>query len=282
MKSSRVLLCGSRRLILNAGKPVFMGILNTTPDSFSDGGRPVEAKIEALLESRPDIIDIGGESTRSGAREIPSEEEIARILPVLKKIRASAPDLLISIDTRKQAVAEAALGEGADIINDVSALSFDPALAGTVAAYSAGLILNHSRGTPETMNQPEFLQYPEGVAATVRDELKSAVELALAAGVKKESIVLDPGLGFAKNAEQNLELIRNPEPLLSLGYPLLSGPSRKRFIGELTGETVPAERDSGTCGAVIASWLSGYSIFRVHNVKAVRECLTVFSACQKI
>lgn len=281
MNQFKELLCGSRRLTLFPGKPVIMGILNATPDSFSDGRVALGEKVYSILSADPDIIDLGGESTRPGAKEISVEEELDRILPVLRKIRSVDQNVLISIDTRKSAVAKAAMEEGADIINDVSCLHFDPEMAETVAEYSAGLILNHSRGTPDTMNDSGFLNYRDGIAETVCRELEESVSVALKAGVKRESIILDPGFGFAKNTEQNLELIRNPELLLALGYPLLSGPSRKRFVGELTGEPEPGERDFGTCGAVIASYLSGYSIFRVHNVKAARDSLAVFSACSK-
>lgn len=258
-----------------------MGILNATPDSFSDGAAGVDSKIDELLSSAPDIIDIGGESTRPGALCVPQELELERILPVIRKVRNHAPNILISIDTRKSFVAKAALDAGADIINDVSSLHFDPQIADVAAEYSAGLILNHSRGTPETMNSQEFLSYPDGVAEMVAAELKASAEFAISRGVRKDSIILDPGFGFSKNTEQNLELLRDPEKLLALGYPLLSGPSRKRFIGDLTGETEPKNRDFGTCGAVIASVLSGYSIIRVHNVKAAKDCLSVFLKCPK-
>ena len=153
--------------------------------------------------------------------------------------------------------------------------------ADVAAKYSAGLILNHSRGTPETMNLPENLSYPSGLVEMVRDELTEAAEFAISRGVRRESIILDPGFGFSKDTQQNLELLGSPEKLLSLGYPLLSGPSRKRFIGELTGESDPAARDYGTCGAVIASALAGYAVIRVHNVKAAKDCLSVFYGCHK-
>ena len=265
----------------HAGKPVIMGILNATPDSFSDGTAGVDSKIDELLSAEPDIIDIGGESTRPGAACVPQKTELERILPVVRRVRSLAPDVLISIDTRKSFVAKCALDAGADIINDVSALHFDPMIADVAAKYSSGLILNHSRGTPETMNSPEFLSYPDGVAEMVCAELKESADFALSRGVRKDSIVLDPGFGFSKNTAQNIELLENPEKLLALGYPLLSGPSRKRFIGEITGETAPGKRDFGTCGAVIASVLAGYSIIRVHNVKAAKDCLSVFLKCQK-
>jgi dihydropteroate synthase len=274
-------LCRERSIALQTGKPVVMGILNATPDSFSDGGVGVDSKIQSLLSVPPEMVDIGGESTRPGALCVPAEEEAARVLPVIQKIRAAAPGILISVDTRKSLVARLALEAGADIINDVSCLRFDPEIANVVAEFSAGLILNHSRGTPENMNSPEFLSYPDGLAESVRDELNSAAEYALGCGVRKESVMLDPGFGFSKNTEQNLQLLRNPDVLLELGYPLLSGPSRKRFVGDLTGELDPEKRDFGTCGAVIASFLSGYSVVRVHNVKAAKDCLSVFYGCQK-
>ena len=258
-----------------------MGILNAAPDSFSDGNTGIDSKIDALLSAVPDIIDVGGESTRPGAACVPEEDEIKRILPVISRLRKLAPDILISIDTRKSHVARVSLEAGADIINDISCLHFDPALADVAAEYSAGLILNHSRGTPETMNSPEYLSYPHGLEEMVRDELNEAAEFAISRGVLRESIVLDPGFGFSKNTQQNLALLGDPGKLLALGYPLLSGPSRKRFIGELTGEGVPGLRDYGTCGAVIASALAGYSIIRVHNVKAAQDCLSVFYGCQK-
>ena len=275
---SKKYICSFRRkeFVFSAENPAVMGILNVTPDSFSDGGQDIDSKIAELLSFKPEIIDIGGESTRPGATCVPPDVELERILPVIRKIRLLDPEILISVDTRKSQVAAEALIAGADIINDVSCLRFDPDLAKVVADFSAGLILNHSRGVPETMNHPEFLEYPEGLVETVRDELKKAVDFALQCGVKKESIILDPGFGFSKNTAQNLFLIRESEKLLSLGFPLLSGPSRKRFIGELTGESEPEKRDFGTCGAVIASVLSGYSIVRVHNVKAVKDCLSVF------
>lgn len=273
--------CRGREVAFSAGKPMIMGILNVTPDSFSDGGSGDESKIESLLAAAPDIIDIGGESTRPGAKCVSPEEELERVLPAVRRIKKLNPEILISVDTRKSIVAKSALEAGADIINDVSALNFDPEIAEVVGAFSAGLILNHSRGTPETMNSPEYLSYPAGLVKTVCDELERSLELAVSHGVQKNSIILDPGLGFSKNTAQNLELIRDTELLLELGYPLLSGPSRKRFIGDLTGEEEPVLRDFGTCGAVIASYLSGYSIIRVHNVKAAKDCLAVFCGCQK-
>lgn len=273
------MLFRGRKFLFSPENPAVMGILNVTPDSFSDGGSDCLSKIESMLENPPEIIDIGGESTRPGALCVPPEIELKRVLPAIREIRSAAPDILISVDTRKSAVALACLDAGADMINDVSSLHFDPELADVAAEYSAGLILNHSRGTPETMNSPENQCYPDGLQKMVRDELYEAAEFAVRRGVRKESIILDPGLGFSKNTRQNIELLKDPSLLLSLGYPLLSGPSRKRFIGELTGEEIPAERDFGTCGAVIASILAGYSILRVHNVKAVKDCLKVFRAC---
>lgn len=273
--------CRGAVLEVSPEKPAIMGILNTAPDSFSNGDSSLEKRISQVVREQPAIIDIGGESTRPGAEFVSEEEEIRRVIPVLEKIRSVLPDVLISVDTRKSAVAAAALQSGAHIINDVSALLFDPVMPAVAAEYHAGLILNHSRGTPQTMTRKEFLEYPDGVGKTVADELQKSVEIALASGVKKESLILDPGLGFAKNTEQNLSLLSDAADLKNLGFPLLSGPSRKRFIGALTGEEDPQQRDYGTCGAVIASVLAGYSILRVHNVKAAKDCLRVFFRCRE-
>ena len=275
------IICRTRKLLVPDDRMAVMGILNAAPDSFSDGVVDLEQRIRTLVSDKPDLIDIGGESTRPGAQPVDSVEEIKRVVPVICRVRELLPDVVISVDTRKSEVAEAALLNGADIINDVSALRYDPEIVHVAADFSAGLILNHSRGVPETMNQKVFSEYPGGVGKNVALELQKSIDFSLASGIKKESLILDPGLGFAKNTEQNLSLLAGIDDLKVLGYPLLSGPSRKRFIGELTGESDPLNRDFGTCGAVIASLLAGYSIVRVHNVKAVKDCLSVFMNCRK-
>ncbi len=263
--------------------PKLMGILNVTPDSFSDGGSPLPLsdQIRRMLEEGADIIDIGGESTRPGAAEVPVEEELERVLPAVRTVREISEDVFISIDTRKAPVAEEALKLGAEIINDVSGFLFDPGLAGVVARYRAGAVVMHSRATPDRMQDKEFLQYHGGVVETVAEELRKMTDRLLALGVDRNSIVLDPGIGFAKTAAQSAALIQEAEKLLALGYPLLSGPSRKSFLGKITGEPVPAERDYATCGSTIASAAKGYSIIRVHNVKAAKDSLSVYYACMQ-
>ena len=260
--------------------PKLMGILNVTPDSFSDGGSPLplEQRIETLLRDGAAIIDIGGESTRPGALEVPLPEEMERVLPAVEMVRRMSSEVFISLDTRKAKVAEEAIRLGCDIINDVSGFSFDPDLLFVAVKTRAGVIAMHSRSTPDRMQRDDFLFYEHGVD-TVAEELRALLERLLSAGVERDRIVVDPGIGFAKNAELSGELIRFTGPLLRLGYPLLSAPSRKSFIGKLTGETIPANRDYGTCGSVIASALQGYDIIRVHNVKAAMDALKVFSGC---
>lgn len=261
--------------------PKIMGILNVTPDSFSDGGSsvPLAERIRRLLDEGAAVIDIGGESTRPGSQEVPVEEELKRVLPAVRAVREISSDCFISIDTRKSPVAEAALKLGADIVNDVSGFLFDPALAGITARYDAGAVVMHSRSTPDKMQTGENLVYSGGLVETVVGELRGMADRLLSAGVRRDAIILDPGIGFAKTAEQSAALIYESEKLLALGYPLLSGPSRKSFIGRITGETVPAERDYGTCGSTIASAAKGYDIIRVHNVKAARDALSVYYSC---
>ncbi len=260
--------------------PKLMGILNVTPDSFSDGGSPLplEERIETLLRDGADIIDIGGESTRPGAQEVPLEEELERVLPAVECVRRMCSDVFISIDTRKAKVAEEAIRLGGDIINDVSGFSFDPELLPVAVKTRAGVIVMHSRSIPELMQTGDNLIYEHGVE-TVAEEIRSILDRVLAAGISKDRIIVDPGIGFAKTPELSQELIGSAEILLRLGYPLLSAPSRKSFIGKLTGEAVPANRDYGTCGSVIASAIRGYALIRVHNVKAAKDCLKVFYGC---
>ena len=253
------------------GFPKIMGILNVTPDSFSDGGSrlPLAERIETLIREGADIIDIGGESTRPGSHEVPVEQELERVLPAVRAVREISKEIFISIDTRKSKVAEEALKLGADIINDVSGFLFDPGLASVTARYDAGAIVMHSRSTPDKMQSKENLVYAGGLIDTVVEELRGMMERVIACGVRRDAIILDPGIGFAKTGEQSA----------ALGCPLLSGPSRKSFIGRITGEENPLERDFGTCGSTIASAAKGYQIIRVHNVKAALDSLKVYCAC---
>lgn len=266
------------------GFPKLMGILNVTPDSFSDGGSaiPLKDRIRTLISEGADIIDIGGESTRPGSLEVPVAEELKRVLPAVRAVRELSRDIFISIDTRKSAVAEESLKLGADIINDVSGFLFDPRLAQVTARYDAGAIIMHSRATPDRMQAPENLHYSGGLIETVVRELHTMVDHVLKAGVRQDAIILDPGIGFAKTAEQSAALIRDAEKLLKLGYPLLSGPSRKSFIGQITHEPVASRRDYGTCGSTIASAVKGYGIIRIHNVKAASDALNVYYSCMGI
>lgn len=263
------------------GFPKIMGILNVTPDSFSDGGSrlPLAERIKKLIREGADIIDIGGESTRPGSHEVPVEQELERVLPAVRAVREISKEIFISIDTRKSQVAEEALKLGADIINDVSGFLFDPGLASVTARYDAGAIVMHSRSTPDKMQSKENLVYAGGLIDTVVEELRGMMERVIACGVRRDAIILDPGIGFAKSGEQSAALIYESEKLLPLGCPLLSGPSRKSFIGRITGEENPLERDFGTCGSTIASAAKGYQIIRVHNVKAALDSLKVYYAC---
>ena len=264
---------------LSLERPLVVGILNVTPDSFSDGGRwaePAAALEQArrMVDEGADMLDVGGESTRPGAAAVGDDEEMARVLPVLRAIRG-ALDVPVSVDTRKAAVARAALAEGADAVNDVSALG-DPAMASAVAATEAGLVLMHMRGTPETM---QTLTGYGDVAEEVAAELEPALARAAEAGIGAERVVVDPGIGFAKTAEQNLELIARLEVLgARLGRPVLLGPSRKAFVGALLGGAPAAARDAGTVGACLAGLARGARIFRVHEVRAAREALEVADA----
>ena len=252
-----------------------MGILNVTPDSFSDGGQffSKDKAIEKALEMEregADLIDVGGESTRPDAEAVSSEEELDRVLPVIRGIR-SRTRLPLSIDTTKPEVARAALKVGADIVNDVDGLSASSQMADVVKEFEAGLILMHRRGTPQTMQG--LAQY-EDVAEEVSRELGRSFKEMDRAGVHPDQMVLDPGIGFAKTAEQNLELIARLHEFHSWGRPILVGPSRKSFIGILTGKN-PEERDWGTAAAVTLSVTEGAHLMRVHQVSAMKDVIKV-------
>lgn len=257
-----------------------MGILNTTPDSFSDGGRyyPSDAALERaseMLAEGADIIDVGGESTRPGAAAISEDDELRRVIPVVRGIASRHPEATISIDTTKTVVARAAIDAGAHIVNDVSGLRFDPAIAGVCGSTGAGLVLMHSRGDDITeLASFHHASYGD-VVNDVRVELDEAFTIALEAGVRPESIALDPGIGFAKRGAQSLALLAGLRTLASLGYPILVGVSNKRFIGEITGVTDPALRGAGTLGANVSALTLGARIFRVHEVRPAREALDV-------
>jgi len=264
--------------LLEGPGPFIMGIVNATPDSFSDGGRYLAladavAGAERMAEEGADLVDLGGESTRPGAAEVPVDEELRRIVPVVERLRARGFRLPISVDTSKGEVARAALAAGADLVNDVRA-GDDPELLAAVAGSGARLVLMHSRGTPADMDSRAVY---EDVVAEVVAELRAAIERAEAAGVAPGRIVVDPGIGFAKTTAQNLALLQRLDALRALGRPLLVGPSRKRFIGALTGAPVD-ERLPGTLAAVAACVLAGVEIVRVHDVPEARQAADVAAA----
>lgn len=267
---------GAWRLELEA--PRILGVVNLTPDSFSDGGALTDlhqavAHARRLVDEGADMLDVGGESTRPGAAEVPADEELKRVLPFLREV-AGTLGVPISIDTRKARVAAAALEAGAAVVNDVSGLAFDRDMAAVVAEHGAGLVLMHMRGTPADMRQRA--RYDD-VVAEVTAELQMALDRALDAGIAADRIVLDPGIGFAKDARHSLELLGRLGELAALGYPLLVGPSRKSFLGHVH-EVPPRERVAGTVAACVLAWDRGARLFRVHDVAPVAQALAVAHA----
>lgn len=256
-----------------------MGILNITPDSFFDGGRYLDpdaagAQALRLVEEGADILDLGAESTRPGALPVTSPEELKRLLPVLTRVRKEV-QVPISIDTVRPEVAQECLEAGADIINDVSGLKRSgPDMAKVVKKFGAGLVLMHSRGTPETMQS--MTRY-EDVVQDVMDELRESVRIATDAGIERERIVVDPGLGFSKTPEQNLEILKKISMFHELGFPVLAGPSRKSFIGKVTGREAK-DRMFGTAACVAACVKGGVQILRVHDAGAMRDVVLMTEA----
>lgn len=255
-----------------------MGILNVTPDSFSDGGRFIApdaaiAHALAMVEAGADMIDIGAESTRPGAEPVDEPEEIRRLIPVVREVcrRITVP---VSVDTTKASVARLALEAGAAIINDVSALRNDARMGAVVAEAGAGLVLMHAQGTPQTMQQTQTYQ---DIVAEVRHFLADRVLTALEFGISPAQIVLDPGIGFGKNLNHNLALLAQISELVSLGYPLLVGVSRKAFIGQLLGRPIE-QRVMGTAAASTMAILGGARIVRVHDVGEIRDVITMVEA----
>jgi len=258
--------------------PWVMGILNVTPDSFSDGGRhfSTDAAVAAGLAMHAAgaaLVDIGGESTRPGATAVTQDEEQARILPVIRTLAAEG--VAVSVDTRHATTMAAALAAGARLVNDISALSHDPAAGGVVAAAQAPVVLMHMRGTPQTMGQ--YAVYDD-IAAEVVQELAARVAAAQAAGVARTDIAVDPGIGFAKNHAHNVELLDRLALLHNLGCHVLAGVSRKRFIGHLTGEAVADRRGPGSLAAALAALDRGATILRVHDVAATVQAMRVWRA----
>jgi dihydropteroate synthase len=266
--------------VISVDRPIVIGILNVTPDSFSDGGRFAStpaalAHAEAMIEEGADIIDIGGESTRpQGARPVEPSEELRRVLPVVAELRRAAPGIPISVDTTKAGVAAAVLDEGAQIINDVSGFRLDPRMAETCASRAAGVVLMHSRGGVAEMATYALARYDD-VVEEVLNELRERVDSGRASGVADDAIVVDPGIGFSKRGDHSLAVLGALDRFVAWGYPVLVGASRKRFIGELTGVSVPEDRVHGTTGANVAALDRGARLFRVHDVRAARHSLDV-------
>jgi dihydropteroate synthase len=255
-----------------------MGIVNVTPDSFSDGGLFLDAAVAVehgtrLAAEGASILDVGGESTRPGAAPVAAEDEIARVLPVVEGLAAAGHR--VSIDTTKAEVARAALDAGADLVNDVSALRFDPELAGLVAERGAGCCLMHMLGEPRTMQEsPRY----EDVVSEVKAFLEERLAFAVAEGVEEERVWLDPGVGFGKTVEHNLELLRRLDEIVAIGRPVVVGTSRKSFLGKLTGGKAEGERLPGTIATNVLALERGASIFRVHDVAPVADALAVAAA----
>ena len=268
--------CGIHAIL--GDKPVIMGILNVTPDSFSDGGRysgldAAIKQVELMLSDGADIIDIGGESTRPGSDPVSASEQIQRVVPVIAAIRQQlSSDILISIDTTLSEVAKAALAAGADIINDVSGGRADQAILVLAAETGVPIILMHSQGTPKTMQDNP---YYENVVQEVLDVLNETINAALKAGVKKDAITIDPGIGFGKRKQDNLDLLAHLDALVATGFPVLLGTSRKRFMGTICDVTEPSELVTATAVTTALGVMAGVRMFRVHDVKENRQAADV-------
>jgi dihydropteroate synthase len=278
---------GARSLELG-GRTLVMGVVNITPDSFSDGGLYLDPGRAAehglrLLEEGADILDLGGESTRPGARVgdtgVSEEEERRRVLPVLERLKRARPQAVLSVDTYKSGVARAAVAAGADIVNDVSGGRWDPQMPAAVAELGCGVVLMHMRGRPEEWRK---LPPPEDIAGLVCAELGAWAQAALQAGVRRDRLVLDPGFGFGKNFAENYPLIAGMDALHQLGFPLLAGTSRKSFVGRTLAragtDAPPSERLYGSLAAMVATILKGAHIVRVHEVKPAVEAAQVADA----
>lgn len=270
-----------RGRVLLLDHPRIFGIVNVTPDSFSDGGSffstdAAVAHAETLLAEGADVLDVGGESTRpQGATPVDAAEERRRVVPVVAELRRRYPDAFISVDTVKADVADAVLDAGADIINDVSGFRLDPRMGEISARHRAGVVLMHSRGGVSDMATLAHARYGDDVTGEVVSELRDRIAAARTAGVAAEAIVVDPGIGFSKRGEHSLAVLAGLARVTALGAPVLVGASRKRFIGEVTGVTVPAERVEGTIGAHVVALARGARLFRVHDVRPNRRALDV-------
>lgn len=263
-------------------KTCIMGILNVTPDSFTDGGKffDKDSAIEhglRMAEDGADIIDIGGESTRPGSESVAVEEEIRRTIPVIEALSGKI-SAAISIDTYKSAVARRALDAGASIVNDISGLRFDPDMPKVVAEYNVPVVIMHIKGTPKNMQvNPVY----EALIPEIMDYLRTGIRLALNYGVKEDRMIIDPGIGFGKTFEHNLEILKNLHEFTFLGKPILVGPSRKAFLGKILDDAPASDRMEGTAAAVAISIVNGASIVRVHDVKEMARVARVADAIKK-
>jgi dihydropteroate synthase len=285
---------GSQEILLD--RPIVAGILNVTPDSFSDGGNffsPANAvaHVRRLIADGADIIDIGGESTRPGAIPVEAEDEIRRVVPVIAAVRERWPDIVVSVDTNKSEVAAAALHVGASIVNDVSALRLDPMMARVIAISDCGVILMHSRGRVSEMASYLHANYGDDPVGAVVSELRTRGAYVESLGVSRDRILVDPGLGFSKRTAHSRSILAELDAVVALGYPVMIGASRKRFVSEGMAEGLAAvkhlpepvdaaefsiaERDSGSIGAHVVALTRGASVFRVHDVRSHRRALDV-------
>ena len=276
-----------RGRVLTLDRPIVMGVLNVTPDSFSDGGcftAPEAAVRRAgmMIAEGADVIDVGGQSTRpDGAVRVTAAVELRRVMPVVRAIVAEYPDSIISVDTVNSTVAGESIAAGAHIVNDVSAMRLDSSMGAVVAATGAGIVLMHSRGDVTSMATYEHAEYDGCVTEVVQAELGACIRAARASGIDAGCIALDPGLGFAKRPDDSLRMLARLDRLVALGHPVVVGASRKRMIGGITGVTDPAARVHGSVGAALAAWARGAAVLRVHDVAATRQALDVVAAIER-
>ena len=260
-----------------------MGIVNVTPDSFSDGGKFFTPEVaishaSKLITQGADIIDIGGESTRPGAKLVSESEELKRVIPVIKKIRTDNPKILISIDTTKASVAKYAIEAGANIINDVSGLSFDNNMTGIVESLNVPIVIMHMKGNPQNMQlNPKY----KDIVNEILDFFKIKIKIAIQSGINRSMIILDPGIGFGKTVEHNFELLSRLNEFNVLELPIMIGPSRKSFIG-ITLDLPPEDRVEGTAAAVSAGVMNGASIVRVHDVKSMKRVVKIIEKIRNV
>ncbi|UDQ97094.1 dihydropteroate synthase [Lentisphaerota bacterium WC36G] len=284
MTQSKVFKFRSRQLV-SKDIPLIMGIVNATPDSFSDGNLYFDIEkgfqhAKEMIENNVDIIDIGGESTRPGAKEVGVDDEIMRVVPLIERIKDYFPESVVSVDTRKSAVARKALEVGADIINDVSGTEFSEDMIDLAVEFDAGLMIMHMRGQPKNMQSKHNTKY-HNIIDEVRSYLFGQAKKAINAGLNARNIVIDPGIGFAKTFEQNIKLIKNAPRFVESDFTVLYGTSRKRFIGEVLSVDDPQKRVFGTIGSSAALAESGVEIIRVHDAIEHKQFFKVYQMCQK-